>query len=74
MTVQKWIEQLPRVVIKTVGSFSNGSKADYQSKNSALMSWGSLQLDSEQGTHEARDENNQKGKKLSKAFGNLKNK
>lgn len=60
------------MVIKTLGGFSHGDKADYQSKNSVPMPQGSLQLDSARNTNEAKDENNQKGGKVTKVLGILK--
>lgn len=55
-----------------MSGFSHEDKAYYQSKNSVPMTWGSLQLDSEQNTDEAKDESNQKGGKITKVFGILK--
>lgn len=49
-----------------------GTRQTTREKNSVPMSWGSLQLDSEQNTYEAKDESNQKGGKITKVFGILK--
>lgn len=48
------------------------NKVGYQIEDSGPLSWGSLQLNSEQSTNEVKDENNREHEKVPKVVGILK--